>query len=122
MVTYTWEKGPPGDWQVAGSLILALTLAVPDGVSVLVFELLQATTAKAIAVRKETVRMDCDTPPKQKYKNERFMDSSGQGSLVRRSVQGRYGRNETESSSVGRHRFRRLCLVRAQARKAGVGR
>jgi hypothetical protein len=51
MVTYTWEKGPLGDWQVAGSLTRTLTVAMVE-VGVVepddpVDVLLQATTMKA---------------------------------------------------------------------------
>jgi hypothetical protein len=61
MVTYTWEKGPLGDWQVAGSLTRTLTVAMAE-VGVVepddpVEVLLQATTMKAAAIRNKSARI-----------------------------------------------------------------
>jgi hypothetical protein len=56
---------------------MTLICVVPEGEGLTVDVLLQATTTRAMAARKNNVKIDCGTPPKQFFKNERFMESSG---------------------------------------------
>jgi hypothetical protein len=81
MVTYTWEKGPLGDWQVAGSLTRMLTVAM---VEVGVVEpddpvdlLLQATTMKAATIRHERARVAFQAREERPAGSGAVMSSSG---------------------------------------------
>jgi hypothetical protein len=49
MVTKTWEKGPEGAWQVAGSVITVVTLAMPEEVVVMVLELHAAKMSEMVS-------------------------------------------------------------------------